>query len=386
MLSETVMTKVAIARERRDHETRVAASPDTVKRFVDLGLSVSVEAGAGRAAMFTDEDFRQAGANLAETQDAAFKEADIVVKVLPPLDDELTYMKRGTLLIGLLDPFGNRSAIERYAGAGIDAFAMELMPRISRAQSMDVLSSQSNLAGYKAVIDAAALYGRAMPMMMTAAGSIAPARVMVFGAGVAGLQAIATARRLGAIVSATDVRPAAKEQVESLGASFVMVESEEIEQAETSGGYAKEMSEDYQKAQARLISEMLPTQNIVICTALIPGRPAPLLITEEMVKSMKPGTIIVDLAVEQGGNCALSTPGEEVDIDGVKIVGHLNVPGRLPTDASALYARNLLNFVTPLINAENGSIQIDWDDEIVTGTCLTRDGKIVHPSLNGGSN
>jgi len=295
-------------------------------------------------------------------------------------------MRRGALLIGLLEPFHNRAAVERYAGAGIEAFAMELMPRISRAQSMDVLSSQSNLAGYKAVIDAAASYGRAMPMMMTAAGSIAPARVMVFGAGIAGLQAISTARRLGAIVLATDVRPAAKEQVESLGAGFVMVDSEETKQAETSGGYAKEMSEDYQKAQAQLIAEMLPSQNIVICTALIPGRPAPLLITEEMVRSMKPGAIIVDLAVERGGNCALSKPGEEVDINGVKIIGHLNVAGRLPADASALYARNLLNFVTPLINAGNGAIQIDWQDEIVTGTCLTRDGKMVHPILNGGSN
>lgn len=380
------MTKLAIARERRDHETRVAASPDTVKKFVDLGLSVSVETGAGRAAMFTDEDFEQAGARLAETPDAAFKDADIVLKVLPPLDDELTCMMRGALLIGLLEPFDNRAAVERYAGAGIEAFAMELMPRISRAQSMDVLSSQSNLAGYKAVIDAAASYGRAMPMMITAAGSIAPARVMVFGAGVAGLQAIATARRLGAIVSATDVRPVAKEQVESLGASFVMVDSEETKQAETSGGYAKEMSEDYKKAQAQLIAEILPSQNIVICTALIPGRPAPLLITEEMVRSMKPGAIIVDLAVERGGNCALSKPGEEVEIDGVKIIGHLNVAGRLATDASALYARNLLNFVTPLIDADNGAIHIDWADEIITGTCLTRDGKMVHPILNGGSN
>ena len=289
----------------------------------------------------------------------------------------------GALLVGQLAPFRDRDGIEHFAERGINAFAMELMPRISRAQSMDVLSSQSNLAGYKAVVDAAAEFERAMPMMMTAAGTVPPARVMVLGAGVAGLQAIATARRLGAIVSATDVRPAAKEQVESLGATFVMVEDEESAEAETAGGYAKEMSEDYKRRQAELVAKTLEKQDIVVCTALIPGRPAPRLVTRAMVESMRPGSLIVDLAVEQGGNCELSVAGEIVDHAGVRIVGHRNVPGRLPVDASAMYARNLFNFLSPFVEADSGTVAIDWDDELVTGTALTRDGAVVHPLLTG---
>lgn len=375
------MTKLAVVRERRENETRVALSPETAKKFVALGLEVVIESGAGERSSFHDEDYENAGAQIIPSAQTVLDGADIVIKVAPPLKDEVMLIPNGAMLIGLLAPYQERELIDLYAKRTIGAFAMEFVPRISRAQSMDVLSSQSNLAGYKAVIDAAATFGRAMPMMMTAAGSIAPARVMVLGAGVAGLQAIATAKRLGAIVSATDVRPVAKEQVESLGGKFVMVESEETADAETSGGYAKEMSEDYKRRQAELVAETLKKQDIAICTALIPGHPAPLLITEDMVRSMKPGSIIVDLAVEQGGNCALSKPGDVVEVDGVTILGHLNVPGRLASDASAMYAKNLLNFLTPLIDPETQAITIDWDDEIIQGTCLTRDGRTVHPSL-----
>ncbi|NCF27769.1 MAG: Re/Si-specific NAD(P)(+) transhydrogenase subunit alpha [Gammaproteobacteria bacterium] len=363
--------KIAIIKERGEHEPRVAVSPESVKKLAGLGLGVVVESGAGSRARFSDSQFRDAGADVVADADAALAGADVLLSVQRPLRESVSRLPRGALLIGQLAPHGDRGDIDHYAECGVDAFAMELMPRISRAQSMDVLSSQSNLAGYKAVLDAAATFERAMPMMMTAAGTIAPARVMVLGAGVAGLQAIATARRLGAIVSATDVRPAAKEQVESLGATFVMVESEETAQAETAGGYAKEMSEDYKK------------QDIVICTALIPGRPAPLLVTRAMAESMRAGSIIVDLAVEQGGNCELSRAGEIVDHEGVRIVGHHNVPGRLPVDASALYARNLFNFIAPFVDAESGTVRMDWEDELVTGTALTRDGSVVHPLLVG---
>lgn len=383
--------KIAIPKERRPHERRVAATPETVKKFVGLGLEVIVEAGAGLSAMFPDADYAAAGATLAPGLAATLKDADIVLKVQRPVrageagDDELGLMKPGAALIAILSPYGDEAGLAAYAAAKIDAFAMELMPRITRAQSMDVLSSQSNLAGYKAVIDAANEFNKAFPMMMTAAGTVAPARVLVMGVGVAGLQAIATARRLGAIVSATDVRAATKEQVESLGAKFVMVESEEAKQAETAGGYAKEMSDDYKKAQAELIAETLKKQDIAICTALIPGRKAPTLITAEMVRSMRPGSVIVDLAVEQGGNCALSKPGEVVDVDGVKIVGRYNVPSLLSTDSSALYAKNLLNFITPLIDRETRSLKINWEDQIITGTALTRDGKVIHPNFVKGN-
>ncbi len=375
--------KVAILKERDEGESRVAASPESVKKMMGIGLNVVVSSGAGARAHFSDAQYRGVGADVAAHADGALAEADVLLTVGRPSRESVSRLRRGALLIGTLAPYGDRGDIDQYAECGIDAFAMELMPRISRAQSMDVLSSQSNLAGYKAVIDAAAEFDRAMPMMMTAAGTVAPARVLVLGAGVAGLQAIATAKRLGAIVSATDVRPVAKEQVESLGASFVMVESEETAQAETAGGYAKEMSEDYKRRQAELVAETLKKQDIVICTALIPGRPAPLLVTRAMVESMRSGSIIVDLAVEQGGNCELSRPGEIVDHGGVRIMGHRNVPGRLPVDASALYARNLFNFIAPFVNAENGDVAIDWEDELVTGTALTRDGSVVHPLLTG---
>ena len=378
--------KIAIPKEIREGETRVAASPDTVKKFVALGAEVVVEAGAGIKAAVTDAAYEGAGATIATDAASALSGADIVLKVQRPVlagegTDELGMIDRGALLVANLAPYDTPDAVQAYADAGITACAMELIPRITRAQSMDVLSSQSNLAGYKAVLDACAVYGKAMPMMMTAAGTVPPAKCFIMGAGVAGLQAIATARRLGGVVSATDVRPAVKEQVESLGASFVAVEDDEFREAETAGGYAKQMSEAYQKKQAELVADHIAKQDIVICTALIPGRPAPTLITQEMVESMKPGAVIVDLAVERGGNCALSKPGEIVDHNGVLIVGHLNVPGRLPADASALYARNLLNFLTPLIDKETGALAIDWDDEIVKGVVLTRDGAIVHPAF-----
>ena len=373
--------KIAIPKERRAGETRVAATPDTVKKYVGLGLDVVVETGAGAGSDIPDADYQAAGAALAAGFDAAVADADVLLTVRGLDGDQLQGLKSGAVLAGILNPHGERERLDAYAQAGVTGFAMEFMPRITRAQSMDVLSSQSNLAGYKAVLDACAEFGRAMPMMMTAAGTIAPARVFVMGAGVAGLQAIATARRLGAIVSATDVRPIAKEQVESLGATFVMVESEETAGAETSGGYAREMSEDYKRRQAELVAETLKKQDIVITTALIPGRPAPTLVTDEMVASMKPGSVIVDLAVEQGGNVVGSRPGEVVQAHGVTVVGHVNVPGRLAADASALYAKNLLNFLTPLIDGEAHALTIDWQDEIVAGTLVTKDGAIVHPAL-----
>lgn len=379
--------KIAITKERRAHERRVAATPDTVKKYIALGFDVVIEQGAGLASRITDEDFQQAGASISPDAASTVADADLVLKVQRPLlahedgPDELAMLKKGAILLAVLAPYSDAAAAEAYSQAGVTAMALEFVPRITRAQSMDVLSSQSNLSGYRAVLDAVYEYDRAMPMMMTAAGTVAPARVMVLGAGVAGLQAIATAKRLGAIVSATDVRPAAKEQVESLGGKFVMVESDETADAETSGGYAKEMSEDYKRRQAELVATTLAKQDIAICTALIPGRPAPLLISEDMVRSMKPGSVIVDLAVEQGGNCALSKPGEIVEVNGIKIVGHFNVPSRISADASALYAKNLLNFITPLVDADSKQLNIEWDDEIIAAVTLTRDGSVVHPSL-----
>lgn len=377
--------KLAIPKERRDNETRVAASPESVKKLTALGFDVIVEAGAGLSSSVSDAEFQAAGATIAADAAAAMGDADVIFKVRGPDADEISKMKRGAVLAAMLNPHQSKETNDALAAAGITSFAMELMPRITRAQSMDVLSSQSNLAGYKAVIDAAELFTRAFPMMMTAAGTVAPARVFVMGAGVAGLQAIATAKRLGAIVSATDVRAAAAEQVESLGGKFVMVEPDEGDTGETAGGYAKEMSEDYKKRQAALVAETIAKQDIVITTALIPGRPAPVLVTEEMVRSMKPGSIIVDLAVEAGGNCPLSRPGEIVDVDGVKIMGHRNVPGRLADDASSLYAKNLLNFITPLVDKETGALAIDWEDEIITGTLISKDGQVVHPALKAQS-
>ena len=379
--------KIAIPRERRAHETRVAATPETIKKLIALGGEIVVEKGAGSDAAIADEAYKEAGAAIAKDAKTALTGADVVLKVQRPIaggtGDELGQYAKGTLVLSIMDPMRATDDVAAMAKAGLTGFAMDLMPRITRAQSMDVLSSQANLAGYKAVLDAAAEYGRAMPMMMTAAGTIAPARVLVMGAGVAGLQAIATAKRLGAIVSATDVRPAAKEQVESLGGTFVAVEDEEFKQAETAGGYAKEMSDAYKQKQAALIAETIKKQDMVITTALIPGRPAPVLVTAEMVKSMKPGSVIVDLAVEAGGNCALSQPGKVAVKHGVRIVGHMNVPGRLAADASALYARNLFNLLQLMIDAESKALKIDWDDEIVKGICVTRDGAVVHPALAG---
>ncbi len=374
---------IAIPKERRADETRVAATPDTVKKLKALGLDVVIEKDAGQGANFADADYQAAGANIASDEAAALGNADIVLKVRGPDEAEIAQLKRGAILVALLAPASEKDAIAKLAQAGVNAFAMEYLPRISRAQAMDVLSSQANLAGYKAVIDAAAEFGRAMPMMMTAAGTIAPARVLVMGVGVAGLQAIATAKRLGAIVSATDVRPATKEQVESLGGTFIAVMDEEFKNAQTAGGYAKEMSKEYQTKQAALIAETIKKQDIVITTALIPGRKAPVLVSEEMVRTMKPGSVIVDLAAEQGGNCPLTKANLVTKVYGVTIMGHTNLPGRLAVDASSLYARNLFNFVSLFVDKKTGQANLIWEDEIIKGSGLTRDGQIVHPALKG---
>jgi NAD(P) transhydrogenase subunit alpha len=370
--------RIAVAREIDPDEGRVAATPETVKKLRGLGAEVSVEPGAGMKSGIPDNEFTAAGASITSN---ALKDADVVLKVRRPTAPELAAYKKGTLVIAIMDPYGAEAAIRDMANAGVVAFAMELMPRITRAQSMDVLSSQANLAGYRAVIDAAAEFGRGLPMMMTAAGTVPAARVFVMGAGVAGLQAIATARRLGAIVTATDVRPAAKEQVESLGAKFIAVEDDEFKQAETAAGYAKEMSKEYQAKQAALVADHIKKQDIVITTALIPGRPAPRLISKEMAASMRPGSIIVDLAVERGANCELAKPGEVVTVNDVKIVGHLNVPSRIAASASSLYARNLFAFLETLVDKKQKAIAVKWDDEIVKATALTRDGAVIHPSF-----
>ena len=379
--------KISIPKERRADEARVAGSPDTVKKLIGLGFDVVVETGAGEASSIADMDYTAAGATIAADEAAALGDADIVLKVQRPLTaseggpDEISLMKSDAILVGMLSAVSNPDQVQQYASAGLTVFSLELLPRISRAQSMDVLSSQSNLAGYKAVLDAAHEFTRALPMMMTAAGTIPPAKVLVLGAGVAGLQAIATARRLGAVVMAYDVRPAVKEQVESLGAKFVDVDPDAIEGAETAGGYAKEMAADYQAKQAKVLHDTLKKQDIVICTALIPGRPAPVLITEEMAKDMRTGSVIVDLAVEQGGNCPLSEFGKVVVKHGVTLVGYANVPSRLAADATAMYARNLLSFITPLVDAETKDLAIDWSDEIIAGSLVAREGAVVHPAL-----
>jgi H+-translocating NAD(P) transhydrogenase subunit alpha len=370
--------RIAVAREIDLTEDRVAATLETVKKMKGLGADVAVEPDAGTKSGIPDAEFAAASATVT---DAAVKDADVVLKVRRPAASELARYKKGALVIAMMDPYGEDVALKAMADAGIVAFAMELLPRITRAQVMDVLSSQANLAGYRAVIDAAAEYGRALPMMMTAAGTVPAAKLFVMGAGVAGLQAIATARRLGAIVTATDVRPAAKEQVESLGAKFIAVEDEEFKQAETAGGYAKEMSKDYQAKQTALVSEHIKKQDIVITTALIPGRPAPRLISKDMVASMRPGSVIVDLAVERGGNCELAQAGEVVEAGGVKIVGHRNVPSRIAASASSLYARNLFAFLEILVDKNAKALAVNWDDEIVKATALTRDGAVIHPSF-----
>lgn len=374
--------RIAIITETDPVETRVAASAETVKKLVALGATVAVQSGAGTHSGMTDDDFAAAGATIAKTAKDTLKDAEIVLKVRRPSSAEIKLIKKGALVLAIMDPYDSAEALAAMASAGLTTFSMELMPRITRAQVMDVLSSQANLAGYRAVIDAASDYGRGMPMMMTAAGTVPAAKVFVMGAGVAGLQAIATARRLGAVVTATDVRPAAKEQVASLGAKFVAVEDEEFKQAETATGYAKPMSAEYQAKQSELVAAHIAKQDIVITTALIPGRPAPKLVSEAMVKSMRAGSVIVDLAVERGGNVALAKAGETVlTANGVKIIGHLNVPGRVPASASALYAKNLFSFLETMIDKTTKALAINWEDELVKATNLTRDGAIVHPAF-----
>ncbi len=372
--------KLAVLKERLKDETRVAATPETVKKFIASGHSVAVETGAGVGASIPDADYKAAGASLVKTAAAALKGADMLLCVRRPGAAVLAGLKKGAGLAGLLDPYDDPAFVRTCAAKGIDLYAMEFIPRISRAQSMDALSSQSNLAGYRAVIEAAALYGRCMPMMMTAAGTVAPAKTFIMGVGVAGLQAIATARRLGGIVTATDVRPATKEQVASLGAKFVAVEDEEFKAAETAGGYAKQMSAAYQKKQAELVAKHIAKQDIVITTALIPGRPAPKLVDEAMVKAMPQGAVIIDMAAERGGNCTLTQPGKTIVKHGVTIAGFTNLPTRLAAATASLYAKNLLNFL-PLLCGEKGQYAPDWDDEIVTGANLSRAGKVTNEAF-----
>ena len=378
------MITISVTKEG-EGETRVALSPETAKKFKGLGGRILFQAGSGERSFMPDQLFKDAGAEIVQTPADAISQADVILKVGRPSQEELQAMKPGSILAGMIDPYGSRDGLEALAAKGVSAFAMEFMPRITRAQSMDVLSSQSNLAGYKAVVDAAARFGRALPMMMTAAGTVPAARIFVMGAGVAGLQAIATARRMGAVISATDVRPAAKEQVASLGGKFIAVEDEEFKQAETAGGYAKEMSDAYKKKQADLVASHIANQDIVITTALIPGRPAPKLISKAMVESMKPGSVIVDLAAERGGNVEGTVPGEIVQHKGVTIMGLTNVAGQVPGNASSLYARNLYAFLEPQIDKKQGKLAIKWDDEIITGTLIAKDGQIVHPRLKGGA-
>ncbi len=374
--------RIAVPAENDPSEHRVAAVPDTVKRFKALNADVVVQSNAGRAAGFLDAAYEAAGATIAHSAEEAVRDADVVLRVRRPSADDLNGLKQNAAVVSVMDPYGHEDAIRSLAEKGAAAFAMEFMPRITRAQVMDVLSSQANIAGYRAVVDAASEYGRAMPMMMTAAGTVPAAKMFIMGVGVAGLQAIATARRLGGIVTATDVRPATKEQVESLGAKFVAVQNAEFKEAETSGGYAKEMSQDYQRQQDELVAEHIAKQDIVITTALIPGRPAPRLVSAKMVESMKPGSVIVDLAAERGGNCELTKPGEIYTTDnGVKIVGTLNLAGKVPSTSSFLYAKNLYAFVETFFDKDSKAFRIPWDDELVKATLLTKDGHVVHPSL-----
>jgi H+-translocating NAD(P) transhydrogenase subunit alpha len=374
------MVTIAVTSESVD-EPRVAVSPDTVKKFTGLGAKVRVESGAGLRSRFSDEAYRAAGAEIVGRAEA-LAGADILLKVRRPGIDELTALKPGAIVAGMIDPFGDREALDALAATGTTVFSMEFMPRISRAQSMDVLSSQANLAGYKAVIDGAAMFGQALPMMMTPAGTVPAARAFIMGVGVAGLQAIATARRLGAQVTATDVRPATKEQVQSLGAKFIAVEDDEFKQAQTAAGYAKPMSAEYQAKQAELIANHIKTQDIVITTALIPGRPAPKLITRAMIESMKPGSVIVDLAAERGGNSELTEPGKTAETpNGVKIYAPLNLAGTIAVNASSLYAKNLLAFLDTMIDKKEKTLAVNWDDDLIKGTLIAKDGRIVHPNL-----
>ena len=370
--------KIAVPKERRAREARVAASPETVKKLVALGAAVTVEAGAGAAASMLDAAYQAAGATIAADIAPVLADADAVLKVQRPSAEEIATIKQGAMLCCIMAPHADPETVKAASARGLVVFGMEFIPRITRAQSMDVLSSQANLAGYRAVIEAAAHYTRAFPMFMTAAGTVQAARCFVLGAGVAGLQAIATARRLGAQVSATDVRKAAGEQVESLGAKYIFID---LPEGEGGGGYARALTPEEQQKQAALVAQHIKAQDIVITTALIPGRPAPKLITQELVESMKPGSVIVDLAAEAGGNCALTKPDEVVRHANVSILGFTDLPSRIAVDASALYARNLFNFLQPLVDKETKSLKPNWDDEIVKGTLLAKDGKIVHPAL-----
>jgi len=374
------MVTIAVTPEEAG-ETRVALSPETARKLAALGATVKVTSGAGSRSRFADSAYQAAGATIAASPAETVAGADILLKVRRPDIEEVKGLKPGGMAVAMIDPFDNRPGLEALAGSGASIFSMEFMPRISRAQSMDVLSSQANLAGYKAVVDAAAMFEQAMPMMMTAAGTVPAAKVFVMGVGVAGLQAIATARRLGSIVSATDVRPATKEQVASLGAKFIAVEDEEFKQAQTAAGYAKPMSEAYQKKQAELIASHIKGQDVVITTALIPGRPAPKLVSKAMIETMKPGAVIVDLAAERGGNTDLTQPGQVVEHNGVRISGKLNLAGEVPVNASSLYAKNLLTFLELMIDKKEKVLKVNWDDEIIKGTLVAKDGKIVHPNL-----
>ena len=369
--------RIAVQSETDKNETRVAATPETVKKYRGLCAEVVIQSGAGTKSGFADAEYAAAGATIAQSAAAAADNAEIVLRVRRPAPGELSGVARGAAVLAIADPFGHEKELAALAQTGATLFAMELMPRITRAQVMDVLSSQANIAGYRAVIDAAAEYGRAIPMMMTAAGTVPAAKIFVMGVGVAGLQAIATARRLGGIVSATDVRPATKEQVESLGAKFIAVENDEFRQAETAGGYAKEMSPDYRAAQAELVAAHIAKQDIVVTTALIPGRPAPRLVSAPAARSMRSGSVIVDLAAERGGNCELTKAGETIVDNGVKIIGAVNLAGRLPATASSLYAKNLYAFVETLISKDTKTLAIDWNDELVKATALTRDGAVI---------
>ncbi len=374
------MVMIAVTSEAAN-EPRVAISPETVKKLTALGATVRVQSGAGLRSRVSDDALKAAGATIAATAGEAVAGADILLKVRRPSVDEVKGLKAGGIVAAILYPFDDRPGLEALAQTGVSLMSMEFMPRITRAQSMDVLSSQANLAGYKAVVDAAAMFEQAMPMMMTAAGTVPAAKVFIMGVGVAGLQAIATARRMGAIVSATDVRPATKEQVASLGAKFIAIEDDEFKQAQTAAGYAKPMSEAYQKKQAELVASHIKLQDIVITTALIPGRPAPRLITREMVEGMRPGAVIVDLAAERGGNCELTKADEVVTHNGVSIAGPLNLAGEVPVNASALYAKNLLAFLDTMFDKKEKTLKINWDDEIIKGTLVAKDGRIVHPNL-----
>lgn len=373
---------IAVTRERREGETRCAVTPETVKKLTALGVTVRVEAGTGAGSSIPDDDYAAAGATVLADTKAVLSGADVLLKVRGPTAQETSALKAGAVVVALLDAWRDKETVKALAGAGATAFAMEFVPRITRAQVMDALSSQANLAGYRAVIEAAAAYGKGFPMMMTAAGTVAAAKVFVMGAGVAGLQAIATARRLGAVVTATDVRPASKEQVESLGAKFIAVEDEEFKAAETAGGYAKAMSAEYQAKQAELTAAHIVKQDVVITTALIPGRPAPRLVTAAHVASMKPGSVLVDLAIENGGNVEGAKLNEVVTTaNGVTIVGHGNLPGRIAADASALYARNLFAFLGLVL--KDGAVTLDLEDEILKAAVVTHGGEIVHEGVRG---